>query len=98
MTELTVVGYRQFREELRAARESLEARSRVPATACGRIEMAEEGAGPPVLVVHGIGGGFDQGLSVARAFAGGGTPPDCDLPLRLPAYATARGRVTGRAG
>jgi 2-hydroxy-6-oxonona-2,4-dienedioate hydrolase len=43
--------------------------SRVLATPCGEIEVAERGSGPPVLVVHGSGGGFDQGLALAEAFA-----------------------------
>lgn len=32
----------------------------------GDIEYADVGTGPPVLVVHGSGGGFDQGLLLAR--------------------------------
>jgi pimeloyl-ACP methyl ester carboxylesterase len=37
-------------------------------TSCGLIEYAEAGAteGPPVLVIHGAGGGFDQGLDIAE--------------------------------
>jgi pimeloyl-ACP methyl ester carboxylesterase len=31
-------------------------------TSCGPIEYTVSGNGPPVLVVHGAGGGFDQGL------------------------------------
>jgi 2-hydroxy-6-oxonona-2,4-dienedioate hydrolase len=42
--------------------------SRVLATPCGEIEVAERGTGAPVLVVHGSGGGFDQGLALAEAF------------------------------
>lgn len=37
------------------------------------IEFAETGEGPPVLLIHGAGGGFDQGLSLARAFLPGHT-------------------------
>ena len=36
----------------------------------GTIEFAECGNGPAVLVSHGAGGGFDQGLELGRAFAG----------------------------
>lgn len=32
----------------------------------GDLEYATEGAGPPVLMSHGTGGGFDQGLDFAR--------------------------------
>jgi pimeloyl-ACP methyl ester carboxylesterase len=35
-------------------------------TACGPIEYSTEGEGPNVLVVHGAGGGFDQGLWFAN--------------------------------
>jgi pimeloyl-ACP methyl ester carboxylesterase/mannose-6-phosphate isomerase-like protein (cupin superfamily) len=39
--------------------------SRLLATSFGPIEYAEAGEGPAVLVIHGAGGGFDQGLEVA---------------------------------
>ena len=38
-------------------------------TACGPIEYATVGNGPPVLVVHGAGGGFDQGLDMLGELA-----------------------------
>jgi pimeloyl-ACP methyl ester carboxylesterase len=40
--------------------------SQIAQTNCGPIEYATAGNGPPALVVHGAGGGFDQGLEVAR--------------------------------
>ncbi len=40
--------------------------SEVVQTACGPIEYAMRGRGPPILVVHGAGGGFDQGLMLAE--------------------------------
>ena len=39
--------------------------SRILETSFGPIEYAEAGEGPPVLVIHGAGGGFDQGLELA---------------------------------
>jgi 2-hydroxy-6-oxonona-2,4-dienedioate hydrolase len=36
------------------------------ATACGPIEVQQAGAGVPVLMIHGSGGGHDQGLAFAR--------------------------------
>jgi pimeloyl-ACP methyl ester carboxylesterase len=39
---------------------------RIAATECGRIEYAQAGEGPAVLVVHGAGGGFDQGMEFAE--------------------------------
>jgi 2-hydroxy-6-oxonona-2,4-dienedioate hydrolase len=41
--------------------------SQVVATPEGEVEFTRGGSGPPVLVVHGSGGGFDQGALVARA-------------------------------
>ena len=38
----------------------------------GEIEFAEGGSGPDVLVIHGSGGGFDQGALIAESFLGDG--------------------------
>jgi len=38
----------------------------------GDLEYAEAGNGTPLLMVHGTGGGFDQGLFFARRFSAGG--------------------------
>jgi hypothetical protein len=64
--------YLAFRADMRAARARLLAGSRVLSTACGPIEVAEVGDGLPVLVVHGTGGGYDQGLNLARGLVGEG--------------------------
>lgn len=40
--------------------------SRIIVTPRGSVEVAEEGSGPAVLVLHGTPGGFDAGLLVAR--------------------------------
>ncbi len=45
----------------------LEGRSTVVDTAHGRVELTDRGTGAPVLVVHGSGGGFDQGELIAEA-------------------------------
>jgi len=42
-------------------------------TRCGPIEYQEVGAGPPLLVVHGSGGGHDQGMAFAAGLASRGT-------------------------
>ncbi|MGE5601999.1 MAG: alpha/beta hydrolase, partial [Nitrososphaerales archaeon] len=63
----------QYRYDIRQAVERLESEgSQVIDTPCGSIEYAREGSGPHVLVVHGNGGGFDQGLGLARAYLGKG--------------------------
>lgn len=42
--------------------------SQIAQTAGGPIEYAAAGSGSPVLVVHGAGGGFDQGLAIGRPY------------------------------
>lgn len=51
-----------YDRDIGAARQRVSIGSAVAQTKCGPIEYAERGKGPPVLVVHGAGGGFDQGL------------------------------------
>ncbi|WP_116813500.1 alpha/beta fold hydrolase [Steroidobacter cummioxidans] len=63
---LTGVGYRRFQHELRGAQLRVVTGSAVADTASGRIEYAQQGDGDPLLIVHGAGGGFDQGLLFAR--------------------------------
>lgn len=61
----TVVGaagiYGAYRHDLAAARVHASVGSQTVQTLCGPIEYAEAGEGIPMLVVHGAGGGFDQG-------------------------------------
>jgi pimeloyl-ACP methyl ester carboxylesterase len=44
---------------------------RMVETACGPIEYAEFGEGQPLLIVHGAGGGYDQGQYFAQLIGGG---------------------------
>lgn len=53
-----------FDRDMAAAHARLEGRSTVVDSPFGPIEYAEAGQGPPVLVIHGSGGGFDQGLEM----------------------------------
>jgi pimeloyl-ACP methyl ester carboxylesterase len=71
-TLLGLLTMRQYRRDLDAAYKQLENRSQVVTTQCGAIEYASEGSGLPVLVIHGNGGGFDQGLGLARGYLGQG--------------------------
>lgn len=58
---------RQFRQDIGQAYERLESyRDAIAETDCGPIQYAELGGGQPVLVVHGIVGGVDQGLMLAE--------------------------------
>jgi pimeloyl-ACP methyl ester carboxylesterase len=70
---LGTVTYARYRRDIRAARARLRRlSSKVVETECGPIEYAIYGDGKPVLVVHGIFGGFDQGLVLARGQLGSG--------------------------
>ena len=60
---------RRFRADLEAATARIEGRSRTVEARFGTLEYAEAGEGPPLLMVHGTGGGFDQGLAFARPLA-----------------------------
>ncbi len=55
-----------YTKDIRAARERVATGSQLADTPCGAIEYAQSGQGPAVLVVHGAGGGFDQGLGLGR--------------------------------
>lgn len=58
-----------YRRDLRVAGDRSTAGSRIAQTPCGPIEYSVLGQGVPVLVVHGAGGGFDQGLRFAAPLA-----------------------------
>jgi pimeloyl-ACP methyl ester carboxylesterase len=64
--------YFAYARDMRATRDRLAAGSQVVTTRHGPIEYTTWGEGPPVLVVHGAGGGYDQGISIARAYGGEG--------------------------
>jgi 2-hydroxy-6-oxonona-2,4-dienedioate hydrolase len=57
---------------LAAARARLAGRSELFEGRFGAMEYAVEGDGPPVLMLHGTGGGFDQGLDMTRPLAAAG--------------------------
>jgi 2-hydroxy-6-oxonona-2,4-dienedioate hydrolase len=59
------------RSEAAKRRATLAARSLIAATPFGQIEYTISGTGPAVLVLHGAGGGFDQGELLVEALAGG---------------------------
>jgi pimeloyl-ACP methyl ester carboxylesterase len=57
---------------MRRAYARIEGQSTVVASPYGAIEYKTGGSGTPVLVVHGSGGGFDQGELIAAAVLGDG--------------------------
>jgi pimeloyl-ACP methyl ester carboxylesterase len=96
-----VVAAGRYRRAMVAAYARVARSGDVVATECGPIQYAEVGSGPAVLIVHGAGGGCDQGVYFARAIGGSfrwlapsrfgflGTPaPDgADSALQAEAYA-----------
>jgi 2-hydroxy-6-oxonona-2,4-dienedioate hydrolase len=59
------IGYSTYRAEMREQRARVLSGSSILATTRGPIEYAVAGTGAPVLVLHGTGGGWDQGLHAA---------------------------------
>lgn len=65
--------YLPYRRDIRDAYDHLESLERqIVETDCGPIEAAVRGEGEPVLVIHGISGGFDQGLGISQSSFGDG--------------------------
>jgi pimeloyl-ACP methyl ester carboxylesterase len=60
--------YASYQAAMRRARARIAA-GRLVQTRCGPIEYAVAGSGPPVLFIHGAGGGFDQGLAFGADLA-----------------------------
>ncbi len=57
---------RRYTRDLAEAKILVEKGSTVVSTACGPIEVQQAGDGIPLLVIHGSGGGHDQGMAWAR--------------------------------
>lgn len=58
-----------FQHDINAARARSALGSALIATRCGPIEVQQAGSGVPLLVVHGSGGGHDQGMAFAGLLA-----------------------------
>ena len=66
-----LILYIRYRSEIpEAYRRVSEKTSRVVGTRYGPVEFTSYGQGYPVIFVHGIWGGFDQGLAGARGISG----------------------------
>ena len=65
------LAYVRYRREMDEICSRIESGGTIADTRVGPIEFAEEGRGEPLLLVHGAGGGYDQGLMIGRDFAGG---------------------------
>jgi pimeloyl-ACP methyl ester carboxylesterase len=67
------VTYPRFRADIQPNRERLLSGSDIVTTEeFGDIEYAVRGKGLPVLLVHGAGGGYDQGLLIGKNYVGDG--------------------------
>lgn len=62
----------RYHHDMHQARERTLAGSQIAKTPCGPIEYAVAGEGPPVLVAHGAGGGYDQGLAISEGLVRSG--------------------------
>ena len=72
---VTVLAVRtRFERDIALAAEHAAQDSTMMDTRCGPIEMQQAGEGIPLLMIHGSGGGHDQGMSWARRLVttGGG--------------------------
>lgn len=61
-----------FSAAMRQAEHRLAGASEVIGTRFGNLEYAVRGEGRPIMMIHGTGGGFDQGLSFAHGLIGRG--------------------------
>jgi len=69
---LLAISYIQFRGEIAAARNRVLEGSEVYSSEYGDIEFAVEGEGPAALLIHGAGGGYDQGMLIGKKALGDG--------------------------
>lgn len=60
------LGGHLYADAVRTAESRLAGRSTVVPTSHGQLEYAVAGTGSPILMIHGTGGGFDQGLTFAE--------------------------------
>lgn len=83
------ITYPRFRKAMRCGRERLLTRSHTVATEYGDIEYAIQGSGLPVLLLHGAGGGYDQGLLIGEFFLA--NAGELHVQVSLPEAAEVRG-------
>lgn len=71
LTAAGLVG-RSFVADIREARARVAQGGKLVSTDAIALEYAEAGGGKPLLSIHGSGGGYDQGLLIARELVGEG--------------------------
>jgi pimeloyl-ACP methyl ester carboxylesterase len=62
--------YRQYRTDISLANQRISSGGKMIETACGPIQYTEFGEGAPMLIIHGAGGGYDQGEYFAKLIGG----------------------------
>ncbi|HMQ51313.1 MAG TPA: alpha/beta hydrolase [Anaerolineae bacterium] len=62
--------YRQYQHDMSLAYQRVSSGGKMIETRCGPIQYTEFGQGPPMLIVHGAGGGYDQGEYFAKLIGG----------------------------
>src|SRR5215212_3424158 len=73
LVSFVAVTYPRFRADVQPSRERLLSGSDIVTTEeFGDIEYPVQGKGLPVLLVHGAGGGYDQGLLIGENYIGDG--------------------------
>lgn len=72
VTGFFALVYANYQHDIHQAREHILVGSQIVETPCGPIEYAIAGDGPPVLVVHGAGGGYDQSMDASKALVQSG--------------------------
>src|SRR3978361_1952497 len=61
-----VAGWGAYSAWLNTLKAELDSHSSVAQTPQGPLEYAVDGSGPPILITHGILGGWDQGMLVTH--------------------------------
>jgi 2-hydroxy-6-oxonona-2,4-dienedioate hydrolase len=70
LTTVAMSAQLLYWRDMRRAYDRVHGRSQLISSPYGDIEFTGGGSGPPVLVIHGSGGGFDQAEVLARAVLG----------------------------
>ena len=67
-----LVSYSGFKRDIQAAHDRVSGDSKILRTDKYTIEYSVKGDGIPVLLLHGAGGGYDQGLWAGKTLLGDG--------------------------
>jgi len=69
---ITALTYSAYRRAMSDAQKRLPAGSKILNTDKGDIEYTVQGEGTPAFLLHGAGGGYDQGLWLGKMSLGNG--------------------------